>query len=57
MKLRILVAAATLTLLAGMAIAESGFLSDYSKLAPVKSATGDDRVYIAPGAYRAYRRL
>ena len=51
MKLRILVAGATLTLLSGMAIAESGFLSDYSKLKPVKSAAGDELVFVAPGAY------
>ena len=52
MKLRILVAGATLTLLSGMAFAESGFLSDYSKLKPVKnSAGGDELVFVAPGAY------
>ena len=35
-----------------MAFAESGFLSDYSKLKPVKSSTGDDElVFVAPGAY------
>ena len=37
-------------MLSGTTFAESGFLSDYSKLAPVQSATGStDRVYIAPG--------
>ena len=51
MKLRILVAGATLSLLSGMAIAESGFLSDYSQLKPVKSSTGEELVYVAPGAY------
>ncbi len=51
MKLRILVAGATLSLLSGMAIAESGFLSDYSKLKPVRSSTGEELVYVAPGAY------
>ena len=52
MKLRIWVAGASLTLLSGMAFAESGFLSDYSQLKPVKNSTGDDeRVYVAPGAY------
>ena len=51
MKLNILVAGATLTLLSGMAFAESGFLSDYSKLKPVKSSTGDELLFVAPGAY------
>lgn len=56
MNYRILVAAVTLSLVSGMAIADSGFLSDYSKLKPVKSATGDELVYVAPGAYeRAVR--
>jgi len=45
---KVLIAAATLTLLPGATFAESGFLSDYSKLTPVQSATGTDRVYIAP---------
>ena len=52
MKLSIMVAGAALSLLSGMAFAESGFLSDYSQLKPVKNSTGDDeRVYVAPGAY------
>ena len=38
-------------MLSGTTFAASGFLSDYSKLTPVQSATGtDDLVYIAPGA-------
>ncbi len=50
MNYKVLIAATTLTLLAGTTFAESGFLSDYSKLAPAPSATGTtDRVYIAPG--------
>jgi hypothetical protein len=52
MNCRILIAATTLTSLSGVAFAESGFLSDYSKLTPVQSATGTtDLVYIAPGAF------
>ena len=52
MKLPIMVAGATLSLLSGLALAESGFLSDYSQLKPVKNSTGDDElVYVAPGAY------
>ena len=52
MNYKVLVAATTLTLLSGTTFAASGFLSDYSKLTPAKSATGTaDRVYIAPGAF------
>ena len=36
-------------MLAGTTLAESGFLSDYSKLQPAQGGTGaPDRVYIAP---------
>jgi Protein of unknown function (DUF3313) len=46
-----MLAACTLTLVAGgAAFAESGFLTDYSKLEPVTSPTGTDRLYIAPDA-------
>lgn len=51
MNCKVLVTATTLTLLSGTSLAASGFLSDYSKLTPVQSATGtNDLVYIAPGA-------
>ena len=52
MNYKVLIAATTFTLLPSMTSAESGFLSDYSKLTPVQSATGTtDLVYIAPGAF------
>ena len=47
---RLFVAAGLLALSAGPALAESGFLTDYSKLKPQASAKGSDRVYVAPGA-------
>jgi hypothetical protein len=37
---------------AGAAFAESGFLSDYSKLKPVTTPTGTDRVYVAPDGFK-----
>lgn len=45
-------AAGLLTMLAGAALAESGFLSDYSilTLSPQQSQEGTDLIYIAPGA-------
>ena len=47
---RVLIAACALTLAAGTAFAASGFLTDYSKLKPVKTAAGTDRIYAAPDA-------
>jgi len=41
-------AAGLLTMFAGVALAESGFLSDYSNLQ--QSSLGTDLIYIAPGA-------
>ena len=49
-RLRIMAAACALTLVSGATSAESGFLTDYSKLKPAPGATGTDRVYVAPGA-------
>lgn len=37
---------------ATMMAAESGFLSDYSKLEPVTTATGTDRAFVAPDAMK-----
>ena len=49
----VMVALCTLTLAGRAAIAESGFLTDYSKLEPVTSPTGTDLVYTAaPLAWR-----
>ena len=42
---RILIAACALTLAAGTAFAASGFLTDYSQLKPVTTATGTDLIY------------
>ena len=47
---RVLIAACALTLAAGTAFAASGFLSDYSKLKAVSTATGTDQIYVAPDA-------
>ena len=47
---RVLIAACALTLAAGTAFAASGFLSDYSKLKAVKTATSTDLIYAAPDA-------
>ena len=49
---RILIAACALTLAAGTAFAASGFLTDYSQLKPVKTATGTDLIYMAPDALK-----
>lgn len=49
---RILIAACALTLTAGTAFAASGFLSDYSKLKSVTTATGTDLVYGTPDLYK-----
>ena len=45
-----ILAACTLALTGGAAFAESGFLTDYSRLQPVTSPTGTDRLYTAPDA-------
>ena len=42
----------TVTLTCGAAFAESGFLTDYSRLQPVTSPTGTDLVYTAPDAFK-----
>jgi Protein of unknown function (DUF3313) len=42
--------ACVLTFAAGSAVATSGFLSDYSKLKPVDTATGTDLIYASPDA-------
>ena len=52
MNYRVLIVSATLTLLSGASFAESGFLSDYSKLKPMKSPTGTDRGYVAPDGFK-----
>ena len=43
-------AAALIALATGITYAESGFLTDYSKLTEQQSAEGRDRIYAAPGA-------
>lgn len=50
MRHTVMLAACTLTLAGGPTFAESGFLADYSRLEPVTSPTGTDRVYTAPDA-------
>ncbi|HEY4646680.1 MAG TPA: DUF3313 domain-containing protein [Steroidobacteraceae bacterium] len=50
MNYRALLAASAIALSAGTAFAASGFLTDYSKLQPVTTATGTDLVYGAPDA-------
>ncbi len=47
-----LIAASTLTLAAATAFAASGFLTDYSKLKSIKTATGTDLAYAAPDAFK-----
>ena len=51
MNYKVLVAATTLTLLSGTTFAASGFLSDYSKLTPVQSATGTTISYTSRRAH------
>ena len=45
-----LIAACALSFAASTAFAESGFLTDYSKLKPLTTPTGTDRVYATPDA-------
>ena len=47
---RVLIAACALTFATGTVFAASGFLTDYSKLKPVTTATGTDLIYAVPDA-------
>ena len=51
MNYRVLIDGSDARVAVGHGFAESGFLSDYSKLKPVKSSAGDELLFVAPGAY------